>query len=606
MAVARRTRVSSGQRYTENATVTAVHKADSITKDWIQNASDQIAVDKYGCYFDIDAAERVRGFFRDWCKHTKGDHIGEPFELLEWQWQNLIAPVFGWMLPSGYRRIRNVEAFLPKKNGKSTLCSGIALYMLTFDLEMSAEVYLAAYDRAQAGIVYKEARVMAENSEALDAALDIRKSTKEIYFPETNSFIRALSKDSKASEGIDIHALIFDEIHTQRDRQLWGALRYGMAARKQPLTIIISTAGELDETLLWWEIFQHAIKVKNGTLIDIHTWPCVYYAEQNDDWHSESVWRKANPSYDHTLDKIKFNQDYEAAKLSGANESEFKRYRLNMATRQESTWIQNHYWTGCTFKDETQLDLTPCETIVGGLDLSDNTDLNALVVVGRKDRPKKYNRRGKLIDESDKPKYVQYIPVPIFWAPSEAGIARNQGNRERYLQYFEHGTLRQIAGPIARQDIILEDIVQTLIAYRSEGVTVDEINVDRFQATDFAYRLQARMKEKGLPTKMRSVGYNFISMNEPTKQLEEIIHGGLLVHDDNEIMRWMFGNALCIIDSNGNRKLDKSGSKGKIDGFAALCLAMRGFMEIDAEKKKSRFNTDGAQLATREGFNDAE
>jgi phage terminase large subunit-like protein len=581
---------------------TATHHADSITKDWIQTASDEIAVNKHGCYFDIDAAERVRGFLRDWCKHSKGEFAGQPFELLEWQWKDFVAPTFGWMMPDGTRRIRNVEAFLPKKNGKSTLCAGIALYMLTFDYEAAAEVYLAAYDRKQAGIVYNESRLMVEKSDALYAALDIRRSTKEIRYDDNGSFLIALSKESKSSEGINIHALIFDELHTQRDRQLWAALRYGGASRRQPLLVSISTAGELDETSLWWEVFQHAIKVKDGSLIDIHTWPCVYYTKPTDDWHSEDTWRAANPSYDTTINKVQFRQDYEKATQSGPNESEFKRYRLNLATRHESTWIQNHYWTGCTFKKPEDMDMEPCELIVAGLDLADSTDLNALALIARKEREKKYNKRGRLIEEPDKPAYVKYITKPMFWAPSEAGISQNQGNRDRYLQYFETGLVKQIAGPIARQDIILLDIVNTLLQYQAEGLEVAEIAADRFQATDFAYRLQAKMKEKGLRTKMRLVGYNYISMNEPTKKLEEIIHGGLLVHDDNPVMRWMFGNALCMIDSNGNRKLDKSGSKGKIDGFAALCLGMRAFMEIDAEKKTSRFNTPGAQLATREGY----
>lgn len=581
-------------------------KANSDTKNWIQSPSDDIAVNKHDCYFDHAAANRVKCFLHDHCRHSKGPQAGQPFDLLEWQWKDLVAPAYGWKLPNGSRRIRSVDCFIPKKNGKSTLCAGLALYGMSFDFEMSAEVFLAAYDRGQAGIVFNEANLMVEASEALDAAFVVKKTKKEIHFPDTSSFIRALSKESKSAEGMNIHHLIFDELHTQRDRLLWAALRYGGASRRQPMTICISTAGAYDETALWYEVFEDAKKLKAGKVIDIHKWVCLYYAAVNADWHDEKVWRAANPSYDSALDKVQFNIDYQKALKNGVDESDFKRYRLNMPTKFESAWIQNKYWVGCHYDTEKPdtIELAQCDLVVAGLDLSEVVDLNGMAFVGRQViKPKSKlakNPEQKVKDGNPNVKYI--VANPIFWCPEEAGIAHNQMNRERYLSYFQSGSLRQIAGAIAQQNVIMDDIVNSLLQMRSEEIEVAEISIDRYQAMDFGFRLQAQLKSHGLSTRVRLVGYNFVSMNEPTKLLEEIIIGGLLTHDGNEILDWMFSNVQAVTDSNGNRKLDKSNKGKKIDGIAGICLGLRSFMEIDMERKQSKYNNPDNKLSTRSTY----
>lgn len=581
-------------------------KADSVTKDWIRKPSDDVAVNVHGCYFDLDEANRVRDFLRNYCRHSKGDKVGEPFELLDWQWYNFVGPVFGWKLPDGTRRIRDVQSFMPKKNGKSTLCAGLAIYLMSGDNEPASEVYLAASDREQASIVYNECRLMIESSEELNAAFDIRESKKAIYFPDNNSLIRAISREARRNEGYNIHGLVFDELHTQQNRLLWAALKYGGAARKQPLKISISTAGELDETLLWWEIFQNAISLEEGKHIDISTWPCVYYIKDNEDWKDEKVWARVNPSWDYTINKYDFKNEFAKALKGGANESEFLRYRLNRATKHESAWIQNHYWTGCTFKNEEDLSLEECPLIVAGLDLADSFDLNAFAILARE--PVKVESKvinGKIAlpkIKTEQPKNVKHILKPYFWAPSEAGMSTNKQNRERYVQWFENGLLRQIKGPIAKQNLIGDDIVGILKGYRDEGIEVDEICMDRFQATNFGYELQAKLINARLRTKLRLVGYNYVSMNEPTKLLEELIHSSLLIHDDNPIVNWMFSNVQVTIDSNGNRKLDKSNVKGKIDIFAAMCLALRGYMDIAQTRKSSKYNNSEHKLQTKQFY----
>src|SRR5688572_21702095 len=107
-----------------------------------------------GCYFDLSYAERVRDFFARFLRHSKGQFAGKKFELLPWQWEEIIKPLFGWRRADGTRRYRRAYIEVPKKNGKSTLAAGIALYLLIADGEPGAEVYSAAADRDQASIVF--------------------------------------------------------------------------------------------------------------------------------------------------------------------------------------------------------------------------------------------------------------------------------------------------------------------------------------------------------------------------------------------------------------------------------------------------------------------
>ncbi|NCB17429.1 MAG: hypothetical protein EOM65_14805, partial [Synergistales bacterium] len=183
-------------------------------------APDKSAVEG-GHYFDERSAKRVINFYERYLRHTKGRWAGKPFMLMPWQKYNLLAPLFGWKRKDGTRRFRLAYVEIPKKNGKSGICSGLGLYLTIADGEQGAEVYTAAADRQQAGIVYGESEKMVLKSSDLKKRLTVRPSTKTIYYAKTNSVYQALSADVPTKEGLNIHALIFDELHAQRKRDLW-------------------------------------------------------------------------------------------------------------------------------------------------------------------------------------------------------------------------------------------------------------------------------------------------------------------------------------------------------------------------------------------------
>ncbi|MBI1915324.1 MAG: hypothetical protein HYS12_11385 [Planctomycetes bacterium] len=236
-------------------------------EEWIRSAADERAVAE-GYRFDLAAAERVRTFFRKFLRHSKGQWAGKPFELLDWQWQDVIGPLFGWKRPDGTRRYRRGYIEVPKKNGKSQLFSGLSLYLLIGDSEPGAEIFSAAVDRDQASIVFNEAANMVEASPTLLQRLNVVRSTKRIVDHRTRSFYKALSADVPAKEGLNAHAVLIDELHAQKTRDLWDTLRYAGASRRQPLHLSVTTAG-FDRHSICWEQHQYAQGVLHGLIEDL-------------------------------------------------------------------------------------------------------------------------------------------------------------------------------------------------------------------------------------------------------------------------------------------------------------------------------------------------
>ncbi len=244
----------------------------------------------------VDPKKRqlVYGFFEKILRHSKGQRAGQPFLLLDWQ-KRVLGDIFGTLNDDGSRRYRVGYIELPKKQGKSTTLAGVALYGLVCDNEPGAEIYGAASDREQAGIIYREAASMVRASPSLSKRLEVIDSRKTIVDRQTNSF---------RAEGLNIHMLLFDELHAQRDRRLWDALRYGGAARRQPLILSITTAG-YDRRSICWEQHAYAEKCIADPAYDPTFYGCIYAAPPecatDGSWKSPKVWRKANPSLGETI-----------------------------------------------------------------------------------------------------------------------------------------------------------------------------------------------------------------------------------------------------------------------------------------------------------------
>jgi phage terminase large subunit-like protein len=505
--------------------------------EWVRSEADERAV-LAGYEFDIKAAERVRKFLRQFIRHSKGDWAGKPFELLDWQWQTIIAPLFGWMRPDGTRRYRRGYIEVPKKNGKSCLFSGISLYLLIADKEKGAEIYSAAVDRDQASIVYNEAANMVQASPTLSARLQTVRSTKRIVCHRTHSLYRALSADVPAKEGLNAHAVLIDELHAQKSRELWDTLRYAGASRRQPLNLSITTAG-YDRHSICWEQHEYAERVLDGTIEDLSFFAYISAAGPEDDWTDPAVWQSANPSLGITISVDQFAEDCREAQESPAKENSFRRYRLNQWTEQDVRWLNMEKWDACAAA-LPDLDGRKC---FAGLDLSSTTDISALVLVF-------------LVDDI-------YRVLPFFFVPEEGARLRERRDHVPYTQWIRQGLIRATPGEVVDYEVIRRKINE--LGQRYE---IREIALDRWNATQLATQLT----DDGF--EMVAFGQGYASMNAPTKKLEELVLSGKIAHGGNPVLRWMAGNVSLEKDAADNWKPSKKKSVERIDGIVAMIMGI--------------------------------
>ena len=483
--------------------------------------------------------ERVVAFFEKILRHSKGQNAGKPFKLLPWQ-HHVMRELFGRLNPDGTRRHRVGYIELPKKQGKSTTLAGIALYMTAFDSEPGAEVYGAACDREQAGIIYREAASMVRASPALSKHLEVIDSRKTIVHKASGSFYRVLSADAFRAEGLNIHALLFDELHAQRDRRLWDALRYGGAARRQPLLLSITTAG-FDRKSICWEQHAYAERCIADPSTDPAFFGCIYAAAPEDDWKDLKTWHKANPSLGETITVESFAADAREADQSPSKLNSFLRYRLNVWTTQDVRWLSPDAWAKCG--GPLRGDLEKREWYAG-LDLASTTDLSALVLVSQ---------------DAD----GTFDVLPFFWVPEQNAAERTLRDKVDYVGWIRDGYIQATDGNVTDYDVIRRDIVELAQKYN-----IRQIGIDRWNATQLATQLQG----EGLDVVGFGQGYG--SMSSPSKHLEQLVLSEKIRHGGHPVLSWMAANVATQSDHQGNIKPSKGKSTERIDGIVSLVMGL--------------------------------
>ena len=492
--------------------------------------------------FDEEKAKRTVDFI-NCLKHTKGKWRGQPFELLPWQ-EAIIRNVFGTVKENGYRQYNTAYVEIPKKNGKSELAAGVALYMTCGDNEWGAEVYGCASDRQQASIVFDVAVDMVEQCPALKKRIKPVMSVKRLVYKPTNSFYQVLSAEAYTKHGLNVHAVIFDELHSQPNRELFDVMTKGSGdARTQPLFFLITTAGT-DRHSVCFEQHQKAEDILQGRKIDPTFYPVIYGASDDADWSSEDVWKKANPSLGHTIDIEKVRNAYLSAKDNPAEENIFRQLRLNQWVKQSTRWMQMEKWDACAFPvDERELLGREC---YGGLDLSSSIDITAFVLVfpPRNDTEK-------------------YIFLPYFWIPEENMIRRVRRDHVPYDVWEKQGFLQTTEG-----DVIHYGFIENVIDDLGKKFHIKEIAFDRWGAVQMVQNLE------GLGFTVVPFGQGFKDMSPPTKRLMELVLEKNIAHGGHPVLRWMMDNIFVRTDPAGNIKPDKEKSTEKIDGAVATIMGL--------------------------------
>lgn len=511
---------------------------------------------------DSATVNRVIQFFERFVKHVKGEWYGKPFGLLEWQVEEIIKPLFGTKRVTGDvpvelmpRRYQTVYCEIPKKNGKSAFLSGLGCWFLRSDGEPGAEIYSVAGDTEQAGIVFGSAKSMVEMSPQLSKDLRLYRNT--IRYEGTQSFWRVLSSDAKTKHGYNPHAILFDELHVQRDRELWDTLVQGVAARRQPVVFAITTAGWYDPESICWEQHNYALKVRDGIIEDDTFLPVIWAVDKDEDWTDPAVWERANPSLGVTVKREFLEKECAVAKEVPAKQNTFRRLHLNQWTEQETRWLDMGVWDENDAGPDLELEGQEC---YAGLDLSTTTDISALVLYFHKTRD----------------------VVCRFWVPGLNIQKRARNDRVPYDAWSRDGFIKATPGNVVDYDQIRHDINELGKLYN-----IRQIAIDRWNATQLATQLD----DDGFDVVM--FGQGFASMSAPTKDLEGLLLGRTLRHDANPVLRWMASNAAVKQDAAGNLKPDKSKSSERIDGVVALIMAIGLASKHEGDSLNDRYADEG-------------
>lgn len=506
--------------------------------------------DEFPYVFDVERAERVFDFFT-YCRHVEGMLARTPIYLEPFQ-KFILGSVFGWVhRETGLRRYRKAYVQVARKNGKSTVLSGLGLYMLMADGELGSQVYATATKKEQAKIVYDAARIMASRSPDLLKRLEPGRDV--IKHPATDSKFVPLSKDTKSLDGFNPYLGIIDEYHAHPTAEMYELLESGMGQRLQPLLFIITTAG-FELTNPCYDEYRYCCQILEGTLENERYFVYIAQMDEDDSPQDELAWIKANP----LLATMEHGMEYLRAQLKEALDD--PRKMRNFLTKNLNMWVdapEEGYlpiekWRACE-GELPDLRGVPCYI---GVDLAAKIDLASVSIEWPLE-----DGRSAVVSHS--------------FIPEDTLQQRIKRDKQDFARWVREGWITAIPGAVVDQDFILDWIERQV---EENGWTVAEICVDPWSASQFMVDLQRR-------------GYIVVeviqgikTLSEPTKDLREKVLAGKIIHDGNPVLAWAVANAVTREDHNGNIMLDKRKSRDKIDPLAALVTAHVRAMHNESTK----------------------
>lgn len=497
--------------------------------------------------FDEARGERPIAFIERFCKHSKGEWAGQSVVLELFQ-KAYIQALYGFIdRETGCRQYRESFFLVARKNGKSTMLAGLALYMLTSDGEGGAEVYSTATKYAQARLLFDEAHNMIKQSPAL--AKHFRKRKNDLYYDRTMSKFQPLARNSDTLDGLNASFVIMDELHGVKDRNLYEVMRQSMAARRQPLLVMITTAGTVRECI-YDDMYSYAASVADGAVSDPHFLPVLYELDDRNEWADPAAWIKANPALGSIKKLDDLTAKVERAKqnrneLSGVLCKEF-----NVRETVKTAWLSFD-----DINNETAFDLEDFRGgyCIGGVDLSITTDLTCASLL--------------LMKRDDDRKYI----TQMYWIPADRLQERVQQDKIPYDKWFDRGLLRLCTGNTINYSDVTHWFVEIISKY------------DLFPAWVYYDSYSARY----FVEEMQMQGFNMVrciqgakTLSLPMQMLGADLQAHKVIYNNNPILKWCLTNTGVQTDRNGNIVPIKNQSpKQRIDGTAALLDCYVGLYE---------------------------
>lgn len=515
-----------------------------------------------GAVFDPDRVDRVIKAF-SLLRHTQGQWAGQPLKPDPWQVAYILAPVFGWVrwdddADAYVRIVRELYVDVPRKNGKSTLAGGLAIYMTCADGEGGAQVITAATTKEQAGFVFEPVKKLAEAAPALKRHVKPLKHI--ILHPKSGSYFKPISSVAGAQHGANIHCAIIDELHEHKTPELVETIETGTGSRRQPLIVIITTADSGKRESVYDRKRQRVEKLARRVFEAPSVYGVVWAAERDDDPHVEATWRKANPGYGVSPTRSYLQAKSDEAKQSPADLAKYLRLHLGRRTKQETKFLTLESWNrNAGMVHEAEL---VGREAYGGLDLAATSDLLALCWL--------------FPDEEG-----GYDALWRLWTPEDNVEALDQRTAGAASVWVREGLLVATPGNVADYDYIQLQIERDLDAFDVRALGYDPWS---------AVPLTNKLAESNAP--MVKVRQGFVTMSPPMKELQRLLLKGtpekpMFRHGGNPAVTWMVDNLAAAMDPAGNVKPDKARSAEKIDAVSAAVTALSEAMAREVPVKSA-------------------
>ena len=495
----------------------------------------------------VFSEEKAERFFA-WCslfKHTKGVIEGQQI-VLQINQRFDYGNIFGWVhKDAGLRRFRKSYKQVGRKNAKSQEESLVGLYETFADGESASEVYCAATKSKQAKIVWNEAKMMLTRCKELKGKYTI--AYGRINHTKSGSFMEALSKeDGKTGDGTHVQCGIVDEYHLHPTSEMLDMLTSGKNARRQPLVMIITTAGFNISNPCYRVEYDYVSRIldPDSPIENDQYYVMICELDKGDDIKDESNWVKANPilcSYPEGVEGVR--EDLLEALDAPEKMRNFLTKNMNVwVDQKENGYMAMNKWAKCGVSKENPWPDVTGLPVISGLDLSTILDLTSAAFE---------------IDLQDGRKAV----MSHSFIPEDTLKSKTASDNVPYALWVEQGWITATPGASVDYNYVLKYMDDI---YTENKWDKGEVCYDRYLATWLRYQLEIREYipidiPQGIPT-----------LGEPTKDFRVKVYEGNVIHQNNPVLTWAINNAVTRPDQNGNIMLDKGKSKERIDPIASL------------------------------------
>jgi phage terminase large subunit-like protein len=504
-----------------------------------------------------------------------GKGAGGPFRLRKFE-KDFIRDVYGPTVKSGdefIRLVRRAILSLARKNGKSVLIACLALvHLVGPEAIANGEIYSAATEREQAGIIFKYAAQIVRADPELESFIKIVESTKTMVCFSNGSIYRALSAEAGTKYGLNPTIVIYDELAQAKNRDLYDALDTSMSARLEPLFIVISTQSNNPQHILSQLIDDGLSSNDPTTVCHLHAIP----DDAENILTDQKLWKLANPALGDFRSLSEMKIAAKRAQRMPSFESSFRNLYLNQRIDAKSPLIPRAEWEGCRGEEIIE----PGSEIYLGLDLSGKTDLTALVATSAGDKD---------------------IVKPWFWKPEDSLREHEKRDRVPYYTWKQLGVIETSPGRAVNYDFVVTRLQEITKTYIVLGMAYDRWHIDDFLNAANRLGLDAYVegKDTARPEALRLVkwGQGWREMGPAVDATEVSILGRKLIHDGNPCLTWNVSNAISVSNPPGDRKFDKSKIRFRIDGAVAMTMAI-GLKYRDLERPIEPSVYDGADIKT--------